>query len=41
MIFQISYETKQKLGEITEVDLENPTNDKEYSIRSKYGDNCG
>lgn len=32
--------TKQKLGEITEEDLENPTNNKEYAIRPKYGDKC-
>lgn len=32
--------TKQKLGEITENDLENPINNKEYSIRPKYGDKC-
>jgi hypothetical protein len=32
--------TKQKLGEISENDLENPTNDKEYAIRPKYGDKC-
>jgi hypothetical protein len=32
--------TKQKLGEITEEDLENPLNDKEYTIRPKYGDKC-
>jgi hypothetical protein len=32
--------TKQKLGEITIDDLENPTNDKEYAIRPKYGDKC-
>jgi hypothetical protein len=32
--------TKKKLGEITEDDLENPTNDKEYAIRPKYGDKC-
>jgi len=32
--------TKQKLGEITEEDLENPQNDKEYTIRPKYGDKC-
>jgi hypothetical protein len=32
--------TKQKLGEITKDDLENPTNDKEYAIRPKYGDKC-
>ena len=29
-----------KLGEITEVDLNTPTNDKEYAIRPKYGDKC-
>lgn len=32
--------TKQKLGEITQEDLENSTNDKEYAIRPKYGDKC-
>ena len=32
--------TITKLGEITQVDLENPTNDKEYAIRPKYGDKC-
>jgi len=32
--------TKQKLGEIVREELENPTNDKEYSIRPKYGDQC-
>ena len=32
--------TIQKLGLITEEDLENPTNDKEYAIRPKYGDKC-
>ena len=32
--------TKQKLGEITEEDLENSLNDKEYTIRPKYGDKC-
>jgi len=32
--------TKSKLGEITEEDLDNITNDKEYSIRPKYGDKC-
>ena len=32
--------TIQKLGTITEEDLENPTNDKEYAIRPKYGDKC-
>lgn len=32
--------TIQKLGAITETDLENPTNDKEYVIRPKYGDKC-
>jgi hypothetical protein len=32
--------TKQKLGEITCKELENPTNDKEYAIRPKYGDQC-
>lgn len=32
--------TKQKLGEISMDELENPLNDKEYAIRSKYGDKC-
>jgi hypothetical protein len=32
--------TIQKLGKITEMDLENPENDKEYAIRPKYGDAC-
>ena len=32
--------TKQKLGEITEDELENPINDKEYAIRPKYGSKC-
>lgn len=32
--------TKQKLGKISEDDLENPINNKEYSIRPKYGDKC-
>lgn len=32
--------TKQKLGKITEDVLENPTRDKEYAIRPKYGDKC-
>jgi hypothetical protein len=32
--------TITKLGEITENDLENPTNDKEYAIRPKYNDKC-
>jgi len=32
--------TIHKLGEITESDLENPMNDKEYAIRPKYGDTC-
>ena len=32
--------TKQKLGEITEDNLENLTNNKEYVIRPKYGDKC-
>jgi hypothetical protein len=32
--------TKQKLGEITKEDLENPINDKEYAIRPKYGNKC-
>jgi hypothetical protein len=32
--------TKKRLGLITEADLENETNDKEYVIRPKYGDKC-
>jgi hypothetical protein len=32
--------TVKKLGEITEVELNNSANDKEYSIRPKYGDKC-
>jgi hypothetical protein len=32
--------TKKKLGEITQSDLDNPLNDKEYAIRPKYGDGC-
>lgn len=32
--------TKHKLGEITETELDNPENDKEYAIRPKYGDKC-
>jgi len=32
--------TKTKLGEITEEELENKSNDKEYVIRPKYGDKC-
>ena len=32
--------TKQKLGDITDDDLENPKNNKEYAIRPKYGDKC-
>jgi hypothetical protein len=31
---------EQKLGAITEEDLNNPMNTKEYSIRPKYGDKC-
>ena len=30
----------KKLGIITEEELENPTNNKEYAIRPKYGDKC-
>jgi hypothetical protein len=43
MIFKYggyAHGTIQKLGAITEEDLENPTNDKEYAIRPKYGDKC-
>lgn len=32
--------TIQKLGPITEEDLEDTQNDKEYAIRPKYGDKC-
>lgn len=32
--------TVQKLGPITQEDLENELNDKEYAIRPKYGDKC-
>jgi hypothetical protein len=32
--------TVQKLGKITEEDLDNQENDKEYAIRPKYGDKC-
>ena len=32
--------TIQKLGPITEEDLNDTTNDKEYAIRPKYGDKC-
>ena len=32
--------TIQKLGPITEADLNDTTNDKEYAIRPKYGDKC-
>ena len=32
--------TIQKLGVISEDDLENPSNDKEYAIRPKYADKC-
>jgi hypothetical protein len=32
--------TIQKLGVISAQDLEDHTNDKEYAIRPKYGDNC-
>jgi hypothetical protein len=32
--------TVQKLGQITAIELDNSTNDKEYSIRPKYGDKC-
>jgi len=37
---EYAHGTKIKLGEITEEDLENTTNDKEYAIRPKYGDKC-
>ena len=32
--------TVQKLGKITEIELSNIANDKEYAIRPKYGDKC-
>ena len=32
--------TVQRLGEITETDLDDCKNDKEYAIRPKYGDKC-
>jgi hypothetical protein len=32
--------TIEKLGSITNKDLNNPNNDKEYAIRPKYGDKC-
>jgi hypothetical protein len=32
--------TIQKLGRISETDLETAANDKEYAIRPKYGDKC-
>jgi hypothetical protein len=32
--------TIQKLGVIKQKDLNNPTNDREYAIRPKYGDKC-
>jgi len=32
--------TVQKLGKITEIELSNTANDKEYAIRPKYGDKC-
>jgi len=32
--------TVQKLGKITEFELSNTANDKEYAIRPKYGDKC-
>ena len=32
--------TVQKLGKITEIELSNLANDKEYAIRPKYGDKC-
>jgi len=32
--------TIKKLGSITNKDLNNPKNDKEYAIRPKYGDSC-
>ena len=32
--------TVQKLGKITDIELDNYKNDKEYAIRPKYGDKC-
>ena len=32
--------TIKKLGKITEEDLNDPRNNKEYAIRPKYGDKC-
>ena len=32
--------TIEKLGKITEEDLENSSNNKEYALRTKYGDRC-
>ena len=32
--------TVKKLGVITQEDLDDPTNDKEYAFRPKYGDKC-
>jgi hypothetical protein len=32
--------TVQKLGKITEEELDNQENDKEYAIRPKYGNKC-
>ena len=32
--------TVQKLGKISEIELNNLSNDKEYAIRPKYGDKC-
>jgi len=32
--------TIKKLGKITKEDLDNTANDKEYSLRPKYGDSC-
>lgn len=37
---EYAHGTIKKLGRITYDDLENPNNDKEYSIRPKYGDKC-
>lgn len=32
--------TIQKLGQITQIDLDDVSNDKEYAFRPKYGDKC-
>lgn len=43
LIFQFgayAHGTKAKLGNITLKDLNDPNNDKEYSLRTKFGDSC-